>query len=414
MEKFFDIIPPEKLKIKTPSSRYFMNKAPIKIICLLIIIGLNWTGLLAIGGTLANFSDLETSEGNILSAGALDFSLSSGQDNFVPLQKTLNLEPGDEVNRVIHVRNDGTLSFQYTVETEKILGDDDFCNTLELVADLEGGEKYNRGLMGFNLSAMEIIDPPGIDTWHFKVSLPDSSSFQNKICQIKFVFEGWQTNFLNPSSGFFDQEEIESYFASTSSNPGDNPHFISEEPVIDEEIITDNSNQETITEEIPVQEEVTEEETINDNLEEEVNEEIVSDNSDEEISSEETSTDGTINDGSEGGNQEEEITNGDSEEDEISAEEEVTNEETIEEDNIPEIIGTEESTNEEITDNNSNENGSESNSSGDEETLSEPTTIPEDDSSNLPDDDSSNSGVDEEANNNNDSGSTDSGENDST
>lgn len=186
-----------------------MKKSLIKIVSFLIIISFNWFGFSRISETFANFSDTEISE-NVFSAGTLDFSLHSGQENFVPLQKTLNLKAGDEVNRVIQVRNEGSLSFQYTAYTEKIFGDDDFCNALQLEAVLEGAEKYSGSLMDFNFSPIEISGR--IDTWHFKVLLPENSNFQNEVCQINFVFNGRQT-------GFSDHEKIESYFVAASSNP---------------------------------------------------------------------------------------------------------------------------------------------------------------------------------------------------
>lgn len=214
MRKVIDIFPLKKSRRKmeklAPSLWYFMKRVLIKIVCLLIIVALNWSGLSAIIETFAYLADTETSPENSFTAGILDFSLSSGQDNFVPLEKTLNLKPGDEVNRVIQVKNEGTLPFQYTARTEKISGDDDFCNALQLTADLEGEEKYSGSLMGFSFSPIEISAP--IDTWHFKASLEDSD-FQNKTCQIKFVFEGWQTNLPDFSLGFSDQEEIVSSFA---------------------------------------------------------------------------------------------------------------------------------------------------------------------------------------------------------
>jgi len=287
MKKIFDIIPPKKLEREKSSLGQFMKRVLIKITYLLIIIGLNWTGLLAVGETLANFSDIETSQGNIFSAGTLDFSLHSGQSNFVPESKSGNLEPGDEVNRVIQIRSEGNFAFQYIAHTEKILGDEDFCNTLQLRADLKGEEKYQGSLMGFSFPAIEIIDPPGIDTWHFKASLPEGADFQNKICQIKFVFEGWQTNFFDPSSGFFNREEIESYFASTSSNHDNNLHSISEEPLIDEEIVINETSEETPTEEI-IEAPIIEEPVIEPNENSQSENSIQSDNltpTNEEISS---------------------------------------------------------------------------------------------------------------------------------
>ena len=56
----------------------------------MLIIGLNWTGLLAIGQTLASFNDTENSVENVLAVGTLNFSLSTTTDDFV------NLTPEEE------------------------------------------------------------------------------------------------------------------------------------------------------------------------------------------------------------------------------------------------------------------------------------------------------------------------------
>jgi len=50
-----------------------MKKSIIKIICFLIIIGLSWAGLSAIGRTFAYFNDNENSSENTFQAGTWDF-----------------------------------------------------------------------------------------------------------------------------------------------------------------------------------------------------------------------------------------------------------------------------------------------------------------------------------------------------
>lgn len=180
-----------------------------KIILILLVVSLNGLSLLTIGETSAYFNDDENSTGNNFQAGTLDFSLSSPQSNFGPRPEVvLNMMPGDSASREIKIQNQGSLLFQYNVQTEKISGDDDFCQGLQLFAQLEGVTKYSGGLMDFNFLAGEISGSE--DNWLFIVFLPYSSNFQNKFCQFKFVFNGWQSD----SSGFSDQEEISSQLAS--------------------------------------------------------------------------------------------------------------------------------------------------------------------------------------------------------
>ena len=175
-----------------------IKKSFIKIICLLIIIGLNWAGLLAVGQTFAYFVDNEDSNANLYQAGVLDFSLSSLAD-FSPS----NLTPCRSVSRDISIVNNGNI-FKYTVRATEFSGD--LCGNLNLAANLDGVEKYTGSLTTFNHGPVEFSGP---EDWNFVVSLNSNDlSLQNKSCQFKFVFEGWQTNLLDSSSGFSDTEEI--------------------------------------------------------------------------------------------------------------------------------------------------------------------------------------------------------------
>ena len=194
-----------------------IRKSILKIISLFLIIGLNYSGLFAVGETMAYFNDKEISENNVYTAGTLDFSLFSPHDNFVSEEKVKveNMKQGDVVMRMIQVHQEGNLPFKYTIRTEKVSGDDDFCDALELKARLEGEIKYpaagENSLMSFNFPPVEMIDPPGIDSWQFKILLPDNApdNLQNKTCEFKFVFEGWQDNVENyKENGFDDVEEI--------------------------------------------------------------------------------------------------------------------------------------------------------------------------------------------------------------
>jgi len=175
----------------------------IKIISLLLIIGLNWTGILAIGQidqTLAYFNDSEDSQSNSLVISTLDFHLYSDSD-FSPLV-TLN----QSASRAIDVVNDGSLGFRYTVYASNFSGDMDFCNALQLTANLDSGDpEYTGNLTGFTYNTGEFADP---ENWQFTAFLPEDApdALENKTCSFKFIFEGVQ---LGECAGFSDIEEIE-------------------------------------------------------------------------------------------------------------------------------------------------------------------------------------------------------------
>ena len=86
-----------------------MTKSLIKIISILLIVGLNWTGLSAVGTTLAYFNDNEGPQSNAIVAATLDFHLESTSD-FSP-----EVNEGQDTDRYIDVINDGSLSFKYNV-----------------------------------------------------------------------------------------------------------------------------------------------------------------------------------------------------------------------------------------------------------------------------------------------------------
>jgi len=233
-------------------SRDVIKKSVLKIIVISIIVGLNWTGLLAVGKTLAYFFDNEDSNANNFTASILDFSLRSGQSNFVPLETASNMKPGDSVARDIYIKKEGSLPFKYTASSEPVDGlcDLELYDALQLKIwynwyEAEPGPppdhlqyrhmdlKYDGLLKDFDLRALDPNDPdlqipnthPYFDNlfygqdehWFYasQIILPAavSAELQNKSCQFKFIFDGWQINLPDSSSGFSDQEEILSTIA---------------------------------------------------------------------------------------------------------------------------------------------------------------------------------------------------------
>ena len=170
---------------------------------------------LIISETFALYDDIEISSQNQFLTGSLDFYLNSTSSNFVPLKRTVSMEPGDSVEREISIiKNPKSNFFQYTIRTLKVGGDEEFCNALKLEASLREEVKYKDSLMNFKLENPILLDDNGKDDWKFIVTLPEGTNFApGKICQIKFVFDGWQVNFSQFPQGFSDQEEIFSSFA---------------------------------------------------------------------------------------------------------------------------------------------------------------------------------------------------------
>lgn len=224
-------------------NKQMIKKSISKILIVLVFVGLNWAGFSAINETFAYFSDIENSNGNVYQTGTLDFSLRSGQGNFVPLDKSSNMKPGDSVTQDIYIKKEGSLPFKYTAHSEPISGscDEDYYNTLKLKVwynyyyDYEPSDpdyhknrtmiqKYDGLLKDFNLSSgdpdLQIPNSHpyfdnkfyGVDEhwFYFQIILPADApdTLEGKNCQFKFVFNGWQTNLPDFSQGFTDTEEI--------------------------------------------------------------------------------------------------------------------------------------------------------------------------------------------------------------
>lgn len=262
-----------------------MKKSFIKIISLLLIIGLNWTGLSAIGTTFAYFSDTGVSSINTFGMGSLDFSLRSGQGNFVPPEIASNMAPGQSVARDIYIKKQGSLQFKYKAHSEPVSGscDSEFYDVLELRVwynyyhtqnpappnyhqDRTMALKYN-GLLkdfGTNPDDPDLRIPNGRpyfdnmfygpdEHWlYFQITFPDvpgNYEITGKECTFKFVLDGWQTDLFSPSQGFSDTEEIYSTLVDTVFVEEE---LIDEEEELDSEEIVENEDETTETEDTQI------------------------------------------------------------------------------------------------------------------------------------------------------------------
>lgn len=174
-----------------------MLKLSIKFMSVLLILGLNYSGLFAVGQALAYYFDNESSGGNSFSAASLDFSFTNFQ-----VEHAIGLNEDFTFNSVL--MNNGSLPFQYTYAVEKMSGNDNFCNALGLEAKLNGVKKHDNGLMAFAGGPETTLG-----TWRFEFELPyDAIGFSHgDICELDFVFKGWQMEMPSYGSGGFSDEE---------------------------------------------------------------------------------------------------------------------------------------------------------------------------------------------------------------
>ena len=178
----------------------YLKHSPLlmrKTVAMLLIIGLNYSGLSAIGDTFSWFNDTHTSSGNVLSAGSLDFSLTN---------------PGEEPTvATFSILNEGSLDFTYNI-TATSTGE--LCDLLDVSAVLHGEEKYNGPLQNLNTPEQNFESP---QDW--QVSFFTSPSTEEKTCDIELVATGRQLNPPIGTGGFIDTEIIKLSLNSTLSFP---------------------------------------------------------------------------------------------------------------------------------------------------------------------------------------------------
>jgi len=179
-----------------------------RIAVVILMVGLNWAGIAAIGQTTGYFNDNENSSGNILDANSLDIALTASPSaGFLPAEKENYLLPGDFVVKEIEVSNIGLLEPEYDVSVAFAYSDP-FCDALKVEAELNGVQRYDGLLKDLSLTSVASISS-GSDEWRFSVGLPgNSKQFKGDTCEFSFVFRGHQDE-LSFGQGFYDEEKID-------------------------------------------------------------------------------------------------------------------------------------------------------------------------------------------------------------
>ncbi len=180
-----------------------MKKSIYKIITVSLIIALNWSGLSAIGYTLASFSDVEDSTGNSWTAGSLDISSSSAGD-FNP-----DITPYQTATRSVNITNDGSFNFDYALTIENIGTDVDLCDKVILDLDRDGVPIYSGTLAAFNVatSTLNAGDPDQVLDLEITLNSEEVSLWL-KTCSFNLVATAFQTDKMDASEGFSDIETI--------------------------------------------------------------------------------------------------------------------------------------------------------------------------------------------------------------
>lgn len=104
---------------------------------LLSVFSISLALVLAVGATVAVFSDTETSEGNTFTAGTLDLKVDGEDDGSTVAHIELSdMKPGDTAQYQWTLSNTGSLSGQPWIEIVNLVDNDNNCNEPE--SDVDG------------------------------------------------------------------------------------------------------------------------------------------------------------------------------------------------------------------------------------------------------------------------------------
>ena len=185
------------------SETFCFKKSLTSLVVFGLLVSLNWFGLAAIGETFGSFNDTENSSENSFQASTLDFSVTNRHiENFIGMEALSEIEFASVVTK-----KTGSLNIQYEVNTEKISGDNNFCNALEMKVEHNGVEKHDGSLLSFSAPITTELG-----TWEFEIDLPASATNvpHGAECNVDLVFKGWRTDVVSfEESGFTDEERIE-------------------------------------------------------------------------------------------------------------------------------------------------------------------------------------------------------------
>jgi len=188
----------------------YNKKRLLNFLVVVLMLGMNSLGLSAIGETVCFYNDIEDSNSNLFVAGSLDFLLNDF--GFDPIEPALSIGPGDTTSKDIEVTPElESNPFQYAVQAENFEGDQDFCNALNVKAELLGNSMYEGDLTSLLTGTSTVSD-----IWNFEFGI-GTNNFQNKVCNFDIVYNGWQTRHNYESyenGGFSDTEKTENTIAS--------------------------------------------------------------------------------------------------------------------------------------------------------------------------------------------------------
>ncbi len=172
-----------------------------RVTALLLIVALNWVGLLGVGSTIAHFTDIEAATQNSFAAGELDITLVNDS-----LESYIGVEALGEVDYASLVSLTPTsVATKYTTHASNIVGDADFCNAIDVEATRNGLVQYSGSVEGLSL-----LPTADFGAWEFEFDVPPLVPVgHGDVCNFDIVFDAFLLSAATTTeSGFSDKERV--------------------------------------------------------------------------------------------------------------------------------------------------------------------------------------------------------------
>ncbi len=173
----------------------------LKMAGVLLALLMLFTGISSVGSTVSYFNDIETSIGNLLRAGSLDFSVVLSD----PLSSNIKLTAGAQAVTVIPSVTGGVGDFPlaYKVRIERTGGTSPaFCDAIDLQAS-STPFTYSGKLMNFVEGTTTSLAPLELN-----LSLPANSGFNiTDSCLVDVIYSGW-VNGQSEGVEYHDEERV--------------------------------------------------------------------------------------------------------------------------------------------------------------------------------------------------------------
>ena len=171
--------------------------------------------LILITPTNADFVHKTTIKNNQMSVTTFDFSQlkTTNNSNVDNLFNIDGISSGGYQVNTLRLKNQGSTKLNYSVNFEKINGDDNFCRQLEISFIKDNQFQYNGPLVGLNLLSSIDTNQKFTD-WLVYLKLKDNY-LNNKpeFCEFNLVIDGFNLD-PNQKSGFKYKKTIRSLVSS--------------------------------------------------------------------------------------------------------------------------------------------------------------------------------------------------------